>query len=129
MKICFPVSECAGLSAKLAATFGGAPVLLVADSENDSFEEIQMQEGACRSTPIEIDLVVCRGIGRGLFTQLSQQGIPVYGTRKLTVSEALEEYRAGEATPLVAGACACASAASGCGSGGCNPGGGCGEKT
>jgi len=124
VRICFPASENRGLESPLAATFGGAPWLLIVDSESGDSEAIETAAGACRAEPVVIDLVVCRGMGRGLFERLTGQGIPVYGTRAMHVGAALADYRAGGAVRLGSGGCACSRAAGGCGAaaGGCAPG-------
>lgn len=118
MKVCLAVSEERGLESRLARNFGGAPGLLIVDSENESVEWIDAAAGACRSAPIEIDLIICGGIGRALLGQMRQQGIPVFGTGLPTAGEALAAWKAGELEEIQSAACG----AGNCGCAGKNKG-------
>ena len=49
---------------------------------------------------LELDSVVCRGMGRNALARLSSGGITVFTTRSQTVREVIEEARNGLLQPL-----------------------------
>ncbi len=127
MKICMPVNDDGGLAAAIAPNFGSAPWLLIVDTETRELDAIDAAGSSQRSGPIEIDMVVCRGIGSAMFQRLLLQGIRVFATEAGTVNEALTALEEDRLVELDAAAgCACGDAekstctekkTSGCGSG------------
>lgn len=128
MKICIPVTEQNGLESPLAPNFGSAPWLLIVDTDTRELDAIDTSGGACRSKPIEIDMVVCRGLGPAMFQRLLLQGIRVFGTDAATVNETLVALAEDRLQELDTAGCGCGDAEkSSCGErsrSGC--GGGCG---
>ncbi|MGE5386736.1 MAG: NifB/NifX family molybdenum-iron cluster-binding protein [Betaproteobacteria bacterium] len=129
MKICMPVSDDGGLASAIAPNFGSAPWLLIVDTDTRELDAIDAAGTSTRTGPIEIDMVVCRGIGSAMFQRLLLQGIRVFGTEALTVNEALTALEEDRLVELDAAAgCACGDAeksacaekkTSGCSRGGC----------
>jgi predicted Fe-Mo cluster-binding NifX family protein len=54
---------------------------------------------------LEVDAVVCGGIGAGAMQRLSKRGITVYATEASTVAESLKLLNQGGLTELVPGTC------------------------
>ena len=146
MKICVPLVRPEGLSSSIEADPAEAQFLLFFNSEDDSFDEIDLS--AKDVVVPDFDAVICSRINRQVFGALRQRGIEVYLTDEIKVTGALDEYRSGsifKVPDLAGGGCGggCQGhgghqhdhgAASGCGchsaeshghqAGGC--GGGCG---
>ena len=96
MKICIPVAQANGLESEVFPNFRGAPALVVIDSDSRECVGIDASSGACGSTPLVIDAIVCSGgIGRGMFNGLRSRGIRVFNTEAFTVAEAMAELEAG----------------------------------
>ena len=96
MKICIPVDQVKGLESEVFPNFRAAPALLVIDSDSRECVGIDASSGACGSTPLTIDAIVCSGgIGRGMFNGLRSRGIRVFNTEAFTVAEAMAELDAG----------------------------------
>lgn len=133
MKICLPVVDQSGLQSTIAPNFGSAPWLSIVDTDTREIDAIDTTGGACRTKPIEIDMVICRGVGPAMFQRLLLQGIRVFGTDATTIDAALVALEEDRLQELDTGVCGCGEQErSTCGrtpspSGGCGGnGGGCG---
>lgn len=107
MKVCLPVMEENGLQSIIAQNFGTAPWLTIVDTDTRELDAINTAEGACSSQPIEIDMVVCRGVGSAMFQRLLLQGIRVFGTDAKTVNEALIALEEDRLQEIEKGICGC----------------------
>ena len=106
MKICLPVDEAKGFDSAIFPNFRAAPALVVIDSDSREWVGIDASSGACGSTPLVIDAIVCSGgIGRGMFNGLRSRGIHVFNTEAFTVAEALVELESGRLQEVTEVAC------------------------
>lgn len=106
MKICLPVDEAKGFDSEIFPNFRAAPALLVIDTDSRECVGIDASSGACSSTPLVIDAIVCSGgIGRGMFNGLRSRGIRVFNTEAFTVAEAMAELEAGRLEEVTEVAC------------------------
>lgn len=106
MKIAFTTSG-NDLSAPLDSRFGRAPKFLVYDLDQAEFQVVDNRQnmGAAQGAGIQsaetvaglgVQAVVTGHCGPKAFRALSAAGIQVFNTKASTVSEALEQYRAGK---------------------------------
>lgn len=106
MKIVFTTSGNT-LQAPLDSRFGRSPKFLVYDLERDSFEVVDNQQNlnAAQGAGIQSAETVARMGAKGLvtghcgpkaFRVLAAAGVKIYSSKARTVTEALEEYRAGK---------------------------------
>lgn len=100
MKICLPTNDNLGLQSEIAANFSAAPWLQVIDSETLTVNVIDVLDGSQRDKPIDMDLIMCRGMTEHLYQALRAQGVPIYGCKAQRVGEALDEFRAGDLRDL-----------------------------
>jgi len=116
VKICIPAANDLGMNARVHDHFGSAPFFIIVESGTETVEVVQNQSdhsahGQCMPMQqlgaLELDSVVCRGMGRNALARFSTVGIKVFTTRSQTVEEVVEEARNGLLQPLDAsGACA-----------------------
>lgn len=116
MTLCIPVTEENGTASRLSEHFGRAPFHLLIDP--DSMEtKLLSREAECgegdhgHCLPVDtllangVDMVVCKGIGRGAVARFAANRIDVFAAQTDTVAEVLEEFRrlgtAGMGTPRV----------------------------
>lgn len=109
MKLCIPTLDDKGLQGTPSDHFGSAPFFTFVDTDTGDIE-IQGNggdhhvHGACR--PLEhlgareVDVVVCRGLGKRAFSRLSSGGIGVYVTQEKDVDATIQAYEAGRLTEL-----------------------------
>ena len=106
MKIAFPTLDDNGENSKMGNHFGRVPfytVFVKEDNSFSSFPNVGDHFGGSQSTPEmvkenDIDILICKALGRkavGLFNQLK---IQVYITDKLTVKETLDAFNNNELT-------------------------------
>lgn len=105
MKIAFPIEKDNGLDSELYGHFGSAPFFAVVDDGAGSFAAVANGQhghahGQCQPTAglteLDVQAVVCAGMGMRAVQKLNEIGISVYlaaGAR--TVAEALAEFKAG----------------------------------
>ncbi|MHB8838903.1 MAG: NifB/NifX family molybdenum-iron cluster-binding protein [Gemmatimonadaceae bacterium] len=115
MKLCVPTLDDAGPAARISAHFGSAPFFAVVDTHSNDFTLVananaRHEHGSCDPLSVvmghRVDVVVCRGLGRGAFAKLDAAGIPVFVTDGTDVAEAVAEFAAGSLQRLTfAGAC------------------------
>jgi predicted Fe-Mo cluster-binding NifX family protein len=107
MKIAFPVLDDRGLEGAICAHFGRAPKFTIFDTETKAVKVIDNTGdhfGGIKSTPqilkdVDIDLLICNGIGRKAIALFDQLKIGVCVTQRNLVKEALEEHNQGQLTP------------------------------
>lgn len=104
MTICIPVTEDNGTSSRVSEHFGRAPFHALVDL--DSMEtRLLRKEADCgdgdhgHCLPVDsllandVNLVACKGIGRGALGRLMAHRIDVFAAHTDTVAEVIEEYR------------------------------------
>lgn len=108
MKIAITTSG-SDLSAPLDSRFGRAPKFLIYDWENNTFEIIDNEQNlnAAQGAGIQsaqniarmgVGAVITGHCGPKAFRTLQAAGIRIYNTSAATVTEALDQYRAGKLT-------------------------------
>lgn len=104
MRICIPTVDDTGIDARLSPHFGSAPFFTLVDESGDRAEVVvnehaRHEHGGCRPTASltdrALDVVLCRGIGRGAHARLTAAGLRVYITEAWTIREALDALQAG----------------------------------
>ena len=109
MKICIPADNDLGLEARVCDHFGSAPYFIIVETGTGEVEVVSNQHdhhahGQClpmqRLGALDLDSVVCRGMGRNALARFSSGGIKVYMTRSQTVKDVSEEARSGHLQPL-----------------------------
>ncbi len=116
--VCVPSAGAGGLGDRVSAHFGHAPVYTLWDSESGEVRVVpnDSEHMGGRGLPADnlaalgIDVLLCGGIGRKAIELCAARGIEVFVGPWATVGEAIEDWRAGRATP--------AGLADGCGGGG-----------
>jgi len=105
MKLCVPTLDDAGAASRISAHFGSAPYFAVVDTSSTNFELVananaRHEHGACNPLSVVmshgVDVVVCRGMGRGALAKLDAAGIPVYLSDGADVAEAVASFAAGK---------------------------------
>jgi predicted Fe-Mo cluster-binding NifX family protein len=111
MTVTIPVLEDSGLSSRISDHFGSAPFFAVVDLETDAASCIpnpnaEHEHGRCMPADFlrekRVNVVVCRGMGRGALSRLMQAGIACHRTEAVTAADALSRYRSGDTVPLTA---------------------------
>lgn len=92
MKICLPANNNSGLQSELASNFSAAHWLFVVESESQETLSIDLSDDEERKKPLVFDIIICPGMPVDLYQTLSEQGIPIYGTRSKSVAGALADY-------------------------------------
>jgi len=106
MKIAFTTSG-TDLSAPLDSRFGRAPKFIIYDTGNNVFEVVDNAQNlnAAQGAGIQsaqniarlgVGALVTGHCGPKAFRTLQAAGIKIYNTAALTITEALEQYRAGK---------------------------------
>lgn len=102
MKLCIPVADGEGLEARVSGHFGSAPYYALVDTDTARVTMVKndhQSHGGCaqvgRLRRHQIDGVVCSNMGRRAYGRFRADGIEVYTSERETLSQVLEEYRAG----------------------------------
>ncbi|MFC1560056.1 NifB/NifX family molybdenum-iron cluster-binding protein [Candidatus Margulisiibacteriota bacterium] len=104
MKICIPTGTDKGLKEKVFPHFGSAPYFLVYDTDVENFNIINNRNkhhvhGMCQPLTalegLEIDAVVCGGMGARAIMKLNEGGIKAYRAAAITVEDIIEKYKNG----------------------------------
>lgn len=105
MKLCIPTTEQNGLKSKVSEHFGRAPFHIVVDLETREVNDLVKQNdcnhedhGHCMPVDLlldyGVDMVACKGIGRGAVGRLVANKIAVFSTASDTVEDVVKEYNA-----------------------------------
>jgi len=111
MKICIPVQAPQGLFSTISRHFGTASHFLVVDTDSQEPTALTgAADGSCQCdspllTSLDVDAVICGGIGAGAVQRLSERGIKVYKTDASTVGASLALLKQGQLTELFNGTC------------------------
>jgi predicted Fe-Mo cluster-binding NifX family protein len=115
MNICIPITRDNGLQSPVSPHFGSAPIFVIVDMENGSYQAIANRNlhhhahGTCQ--PLEqlegqsVDAMVVGGIGMGALGKLKAAGIRVFFSEHPTVEKTVDALQAGrlrEVTPATA---------------------------
>jgi predicted Fe-Mo cluster-binding NifX family protein len=101
VKICIPSESGGGKSSPLSGHFGSAPFFTIYDPDTSEFDVISNhnehhQHGQCHPLSImgkqNIDVIICRGMGRRAVQALDNAGIKVYISNAVTVDQCLREF-------------------------------------
>ena len=104
MKICIPIETNEGLKSKVFDHFGSASHFLIHDTDNANFKIIDNNDrnhihGMCQPLKIlaniEINAVVCRGMGARAVQKLNKDGIRAYRASAKTVEDIIKKYDEG----------------------------------
>lgn len=98
MKLCFPVTQNAGLDTRVYGHFGAAPMFMVVDTETQAIREINNRDlnhrhGGC--SPVKAlgqgaaDAIVVGGIGAGALNGLRRAGYQVLLSQGTTIADNL----------------------------------------
>lgn len=109
MNICVPTVDDCGLKARLSPHFGSAPYFTMVHAETLEAHSVpnahaRHEHGSC--TPmaalegLDVDVVLCRGLGARALDRLRRAGISVMVADAWRVDEALRALREGHAAPL-----------------------------
>ena len=102
MRICIPVTDGAGLNARVNSHFGSAPFYVIAETSTNTVATIPNGDRAHRHgqcAPVDsirgrdIDAVVCSGMGRRAYAALRDAGIEVLLCDAFTVDGVLAAVR------------------------------------
>ena len=111
MKVCIPTLDSRGLDAAVAGHFGSAPVFTLVDTETGRAEILSNDEDhgdptGCHSSGrlhrLDVEAVLCHGMGRRALERLAASGIAVFVIREASVRAAVDSLRAGRAALLTA---------------------------
>jgi predicted Fe-Mo cluster-binding NifX family protein len=111
MKICIPVIESKGLNSTVSDHFGRAPFHIVVDLESRAVTPLQKTETCNDEThghcmPVDlllaagVNVVACKGIGRGAVNRLQSNQIGVFATHASTVSGVIDAFLAKQLCPV-----------------------------
>ncbi len=107
MIICIPSLENKGLKSLVSEHFGRAPFHCIVNSTTGSTEVLAKPEGepghcvpfsALRQYNVEV--VLCKGIGRGAVMNFTNAGIPVMRTSATTIEAAIQEFKNEKLAPV-----------------------------
>jgi len=99
MKICIPLESDQGLESKVTGHFGNAPLFGLVDVDSGALEvvpnpELRHRHGSCHPAEglkaLDVDAIVCQGVGRRAFAALSDAGIDVLIPTDRTVTAITE---------------------------------------
>ncbi len=106
MRICCPTESNEGAKAEMCFHFGSAPFLTIYDAETKQYEIVnnihhQHAHGQCHPTALindkNIDVVLCRGMGRRALAKIQSSGIEVFLVEEETVEDAIRAFLDGKA--------------------------------
>jgi len=110
MNICIPTVDDSGMKARLSPHFGSAPYFTIVRAETLEAQSLpnehaQHEHVACRPTAalagLDVDVVLCRGLGARALERLRTGGISVMVADEWHVDDALRALREGRARPLL----------------------------
>ena len=96
MRICIPTIDNREHLSEVCNHFGSAPYFIVYDSEANTYETVdnsdsEHEHGMCRPTlnisEMNVDTVICKGLGRRAIQKLNEAGIRVCKTDLSYVKE------------------------------------------
>jgi len=105
MRICIPTTDDRGFQSPVSGHFGRTPYYTVFDTGTRQVEVVSNQgtggsSHACNDTgrlrELEIDAIVCRGVGRRAVITLRQAGIDVLVSQAETVAGVVEALGNGQ---------------------------------
>jgi predicted Fe-Mo cluster-binding NifX family protein len=107
MKICIPVMESNGLASVVSEHFGRAPFHIVVDLDSRAVTPLKKTEACNDEThghcmPVDlllaagVNVVACKGIGRGAVNRLQSNQIGVFATHASTVSAVIDAFSANQ---------------------------------
>ncbi|MEW5921468.1 MAG: NifB/NifX family molybdenum-iron cluster-binding protein [Bacillota bacterium] len=115
MNLCIPAMGPEGLTAIVSEHFGGAPYFTIYNTESQQLKVLENMNlhhshGACQPlkaiSGLDIDAVVCGGMGARALILLNQGGVRVYLGRAGTVQEITAAFQRGDLPELTpANAC------------------------
>ena len=103
MKVCIPVTADKGLESPVSEHFGKAPLHIVIESNSMEWEFVK-KEGDCDADShghclpatllleMGVEVVLCKGIGRGAMAKLLSHDIAVHRTEEATALKSLENW-------------------------------------
>ncbi len=102
--ICIPTTEDKGTDSRVSDHFGRAPFHVLVDLDTMTTRSLKKEDGCddgehghCMPVDLllnqNVNLVLCKGLGRGALNRLTANAIEVFATRADTVKQAVEEYR------------------------------------
>lgn len=96
MRICIPTIDNKEHLSEVCNHFGSAPYFIIYDSEANTYETVnnsdsEHEHGTCRPTlnisAMNVDTVICKGLGRRAIQKLNEAGIRVCKTDLSHVKE------------------------------------------
>jgi predicted Fe-Mo cluster-binding NifX family protein len=99
-----PTLDDAGLGGRLAAHFGSAPYYTFVETDSGACDVVsnthaRHEHGTCEAaagmSSQAVDAVVCQGLGRHALAGLAAAGIAVFVADEVSVSGAVDGFRAG----------------------------------
>ena len=111
MKLCIPTIDQNGAKSTVSEHFGRAPYHIVVDLENQAVSDLVKQNdchdedhGHCMPVDLllgaNVDVVACKGIGRGAVNRLMENRIAVFSTKADTVEAVVEEFNSRLLNPI-----------------------------
>jgi predicted Fe-Mo cluster-binding NifX family protein len=104
MRICIPIEKDEGLKSKVSNHFGGAPFLLVYDTDAQDFHVVSNtsahhSHGMCHPLDVlqgcQVDAVICRGMGARAVRKLLDAGVKAYTADGKTVEALIAQHKQG----------------------------------
>jgi len=103
MKVCIPVTADNGLESPVSEHFGKAPLHIVIESNSMAWEFVKKESdcsssehGHCMPANLLVDMgvevILCKGIGRGAMARLLSHDIAVHRTEEKTALKSLENW-------------------------------------
>jgi predicted Fe-Mo cluster-binding NifX family protein len=115
MRIAVPIKEDRGLESPVHGHFGSAPIFARVDSETMEFKAFQNRNlehahGMCNPLGLikdmQVDALICAGMGTRALQMLNQAGIKVFKTDNPTIREAIAHLTSGSLAEMtIEGAC------------------------
>ena len=99
MRICIPTIDNKEQFSEVCNHFGNAPYFIIYDSEKNTYETVnnsdsEHEHGTCRPTlnisEMNVDTVVCKGLGRRAIQKLNQAGIRICKADVIYVREIVQ---------------------------------------
>ena len=109
MKICIPTLSQDGNESQVNEHFGSAPYFAVYDAESGTLDFIENtnadhSHGMCQPidalSEMDIQAVVCGGMGARALQKLNQQGIKAYKASTGTVEDLITQFKSNSITEL-----------------------------
>ena len=111
MKLCIPTIDQNGAKSTVSEHFGRAPYHVVVDLDTQTVSDLEKQNDCNQEThghclPVDlligahVDVVACKGIGRGAVGRLMANRIAVFSTKANTVETVVEEFNSRSLNPI-----------------------------